>query len=420
MNIISTVRFWLTVFLLIWSNQVFAAQKKIENLKPTVILISLDGFRADYFEKYQPKNLSNLAKNGVRAKWLIPSYPSLTFPNHYTIATGLYPQNHGIVGNSMFDLEFQATFSLSKREEVQNGRWWQGEPIWATVEKQGQRAAAFFFPGTEAEIAGVRPTFWKSYDEKIAYSARVDQILEWIDLPVEQRPTFYTLYFDEPDHAGHEFSPDAKEVAEAIKKVDKQIGRLIKGLKKRKIFEKINLVIVSDHGMTAVKPSNFVIMDDYFDAAKAERIVWGSQVLHIFPKAAEEDAILKSLVLKKLEHANCYRKADFPRRFYYQNNSRIAPIVCMAEEGWKMTSREFYEKDKRENKLPTRDTGAHGYDNNLESMRAIFVAHGAAFKQNTIIEPFENIHVYNIMTRVLDLTPAKNDGNFEAAEKVLR
>lgn len=402
--------FWLPIF----------AQKPVKNLKPTVILISLDGFRADYFEKYNPKNLNNLAKNGVRAKWMIPSYPSLTFPNHYTIATGLYPQNHGIVGNSMFDLEFQATFSLSKREEVQNGRWWQGEPIWVTAEKQGQRAATFFFPGTEAEIAGVRPTFWKSYDEKISYAARVDQILEWIDLPVEQRPTVYTLYFDEPDHAGHDFSPDAREVGAAIKKVDKQIGRLIKGLKKRKIFEKTNLVIVSDHGMTTVKPSNFIIMDDYFEVAKAERVVWGSQVLHVFPKAAEEDAILNSFVAKKLEHANCYRKADFPRRFNYQNNPRIAPIVCMAEEGWKMISREFYEKDKRDNKLPARDTGAHGYDNNLESMRAIFVAHGAAFKQKTLIEPFENVHVYNLITRILGLTPAKNDGNFDMAEKALR
>ena len=172
-----------------------AAQERIRDLKPTVILVSIDGMRFDYLEKFQPPALNELARTGVRAKWMIPSFPTKTFPNHYTIATGLYPENHGIIENNIWD--FGVTFSMGKREEVQNARWWLGEPIWVTAEKQGLRAGAFFFPGTEAEIAGRRPTYWKEYDGKVTHEERVDQILRWIDLPLAERPRIYTLYFSD-------------------------------------------------------------------------------------------------------------------------------------------------------------------------------------------------------------------------------
>lgn len=416
---ISLTLLWLSLFVFtgIISK---AAPKEIKDLKPTVILISLDGFRYDYLDKYKAENLNRLAREGVRAEWMIPVFPSLTFPNHYSIATGLYPENHGIVGNTMYDPDFQAMFSLGKREEVENSRWWQGEPIWVTAEKQGLRAGAFFFPGTEAEIAGKRPTFWKTYDGIIPNAERVDQILSWLDLPQAERPQFYSLYFSDVDSAGHDFSPDSPEVAQAVAEVDAVVGRLLEGLKARRIDKKINLIFVSDHGMAAVKPGNIIILDDYFDAKKAEPIVWGGQLTGIFPKAGEEEAIYQSLKAKPIEHANCYRKWEIPAQFHYQKNRRIAPIVCIADEGWRLMSRERYEKDKIENKLPTRTLGAHGYDNQLESMRAIFIAHGAAFRKGRIVKPFENVNVYNIMTKILGLTPAKNDGTFGTARQILR
>ena len=222
------------VFALLLASESFTQTKKITDLDPTVILISIDGFRYDYLEKYKPKTLRRLAKKGVRAKWMIPSFPTKTFPNHYTIATGLLPENHGITTNNMYDPEFDAVFSLGKREEVQNPRWWGGEPIWVTAEKQGQKAGAFFFPGTEAPIGGKHPTFWKTYDGKIPNEQRVDTVLSWLDLPKKERPTIYTLYFSDVDDAGHRFSPDAKETKEAVRNVDKMIKRLVKGLKKRK------------------------------------------------------------------------------------------------------------------------------------------------------------------------------------------
>jgi predicted AlkP superfamily pyrophosphatase or phosphodiesterase len=397
-----------------------ANAQAIRDLRPTVILISIDGLRHDYLDKYKPRNLNRLARAGVRARWMTPAFPSLTFPNHYTIATGLYPQNHGIVGNSMYDARFDATFSLGRREEVQNGRWWGGEPIWVTAEKQNVRAGAFFFPGTEAEIAGVRPTFWKEFDDKFPNNERVDTILAWLDLPAEKRPQFYTLYFSDVDHAGHDYSPDAPETGKAVRDVDAVLGRLLDGLKKREIYRKVNLIIVSDHGMATVKPTNYVAMDDYLDASLVERTVTGGQLWQVYPKAGAEDALMKNLAAKPPAHARCYRKADIPARFHYQTSDRIAPVVCMADEGWNLSSRARLEKEKADGKSPKRDTGSHGYDNALPSMRATFIAHGAAFKKRAIVKPFESVHVYNIMTRILNLTPAANDGNLTAARAVLK
>lgn len=384
--------------------------KSIEDLRPTVILISLDGFRADYLEKYEPPNLRSLAEDGVQAKWMIPSFPSKTFPNHYTIATGLYPQNNGIVENTVFDKGFNAVFGMGNREEVQNGRWWLGEPIWITAEKQGQKAAAFFWPGSEAEISGTRPSYWKPYDGKVPNEGRVDTILSWLDLPSIERPTLLTLYFNDVDNAGHEFSPDSTETRAAVLKVDADLGRLIDGLKARGIFAQANLIIVSDHGMTTQDPKNTIILDELFDTKLAEKILWTAEIVSIFPTPGKEDAIYNTLKAKLPSQARVYRKAEMPARFHYSNSPRIAPLIVLPDEGWTLTTRAKSDEAKangRKNGL----RGGHGYDNELPSMRAIFIAHGSAFKKGIVIEPFENIQVYNVMARILGLTPAPNDGN---------
>lgn len=390
-------------------------QKPIKDLKPTVILISIDGFRYDYLEKYEPPALNTLAKNGVRAKWLIPSFPTKTFPNHYTIATGLYVENHGIIENNIWD--FGTTFRLGNREEVSNSRWWLGEPIWVTAEKQNQRAAAYFFPGTEAEIAGKRPSFWKPYKHDTPNDERVDTILGWLDLPKDQRPTIYTLYFSDVDDAGHGFSPDSPETRDAVLKVDGNMRRLINGLKARKIDKKVNLIIVSDHGMATVDQRNAVVMDDYFDFGKAERILWTGEIVQIFPKNGEEQTIADGL--RAIQHATCWRKSEIPARLHYQASPRIAPIICSAEEGWFMTSRERYETQKKRADF-NRLKGAHGYDNKYESMRATFITHGRAFKKGKTVEPFENVHIYELMCKILELSPAKNDGDLNRVKRMLR
>ncbi len=360
------------------------AQKPIKDLKPTVILISLDGFRYDYLEKFKPKVLNELAKKGVRAKWMIPSFPTKTFPNHYTIATGLYPENHGIIENNIYD--FGVVFGLDKRPEVQNSRWWLGEPIWVTAEKQNQRAASYFFPGTETAIQGIRPTYWKEYNGKSPNDLRVDTVLSWLDLPVEKRPTILTLYFSDIDDAGHEFSPDAEETRYAVLEVDDNLKRLVDGLKRRKIFGKANLIIVSDHGMAAVNRNNSIFLDDIFDIEKAtERVLWTGEIVQIFPKVNQETKIITALK-SQIKHATCWSKSEIPERYHYRSSPRIAPIICSADEGWVLTNHKRFDEWRERDELRGL-RGSHGYDNTLESMRATFIAHGSSFKSNFVSEP---------------------------------
>lgn len=391
-------------------------QKPIKDLKPTVILISIDGFRYDYLEKFQPKILNELARTGVRAKWMTPSFPTKTFPNHYAIATGLYPEHNGIVENNIYD--FGAVFGMDKRAEVRNPRWWLGEPIWVTAEKQGQLAASYFFPGTETFIEGVRPTYFKEYNGKTPNALRVDTVLTWLDLPVEKRPTMITLYFSDVDDAGHEFSPDSEETRYAVWEVDDNIKRLTEGLKKRKIFENVNLVLVSDHGMATVERRNAIFLDDIFDEKQTERILWTGEIVQIFPKFGQETGIINALK-QKIKNAECWRKSEIPERLHYNDGSRIAPVVCSANEGWLLTNHKRFDEWREKADLGGL-RGAHGYDNQLVSMRSLFIGHGAAFKKGYLAEPFENVNVYNIMTRILKLQPAKNDGTFTVADQILR
>ena len=395
-----------------------ASQQPIKDIKPTVILISMDGFRYDYLDKYNPPTLNALAKDGVRAKWMIPSFPTKTFPNHYTIATGLYPQNHGLVENNVYD--FGKIFSMSNRSEVENPRWWWGEPIWVTAEKQGQIAASYFFVGTETTIQGKAPTHWRTYNGRVPNIMRVDKILGYLDLPVDKRPTILSMYFSTTDDVGHEFGPDAEETKYAALEVDGYIERLMNGLRVRKIDKKVNVILVSDHGMAAVDQRNAVVMDDYFDTTDrklADPIITTGEIWQIFAKADKEDYLIERL--KNIKNATCWRKKDIPARLHYNEGKRIAPIVCSSDEGWTMTTKRRYDADKKSPDF-AQTRGAHGYDNRYQSMGATFVAYGPAFKRGYVAEPFSNVEVYNVMCKILGLTPAKNDGDLDRVKKMLR
>lgn len=399
-------------------NLTVTAQAPIKDLKPTVILISLDGFRWDYLDKYSPPTLNALAKNGVRAKWMIPSFPTKTFPNHYTVATGLYPQNHGLVENNVYD--FGEIFTMSKRKEVENPRWWWGEPIWVTAEKQGQIAASYFFVGTETMIQGEAPTHWRTYNGRVPNIMRVDKILGYLDQPKEKRPTMLSMYFSTTDDVGHEFGPDAEETKYAVWEVDEYIGRLMTGLKKRGIDKQVNIIITSDHGMAAVDQRNAVVMDDYFDTTDkklADPIITTGEIWQIFAKPGKEDELIDRL--KSIKNATCWRKSEIPARLNYSKGRRIAPIVCSSDLGWFMTSRERYDTQKKSDDFD-KTRGSHGYDNRYQEMQATFIAHGAAFRRGHVAEPFSNVEVYNIMCKILGLTPAKNDGDLRHVSVMLR
>jgi len=397
---------------------VAAQAQKINDLKPTVILISLDGFRYDYVDKFNTPNLARLAHEGVRAKWMIPSFPTKTFPNHYTIATGLYPEHHGIVENNVSD--FGEIFKIDDRQRVQDSRWWWGEPIWVTAQKQGQISGSYFFVGSEAEVDGIRPRLWKTYNGKVPPEMRVDGVLHWLDLPADKRPTMIAMYFSDTDDAGHEFGPDAEETRYAALNADRYIGQLMDGLRKRGVDDRVNIIVVSDHGMAARDQHNAIVMDDYFDTmdkSLADPVLTTGEIWQIFPKPGKENLIVERL--KAIQHATCWRKSEIPARLHYNEGRRIAPIVCSSDEGWNMTSRKRFEETKKSDDFD-KTRGAHGYDNKYQSMQATFIAHGPAFKKGYVAEPFENIHVYELMCKILGLKPAKNDGSLERVKGMLR
>jgi len=382
------------------------APPRITDLKPTIILISIDGYRYDYLDKYPTPNLQQLAASGVRAESMQPSVPTYTFPNHYTLVTGLYPAHHGIVGNEFYDPSFNATFSY-KDASATEGRWWSGEPIWVTAHRQGQKTASMFWPGSSATVAGLRPDHWETFDAKVTPDQRVDKILGWLDLPARERPAFLALYFEQVDHAGHEYGPDSPQVRDAVAQVDAAIGRLVDGMRQRGIERQVNIIVVSDHGMA--NTPHVIFIDDYIDP-RTVRIVNRGPFFTLWPRQDENDAIFAKL--QKVPHARAYRRENVPARWHFSGNPRIAPIFLLADEGWVITDREYAATHKL-------NAGGHGYDNNLTSMQATFIAYGQAFKPGSKLPAFPNIDVYDLMAYLLHLKPAKNDGTLKVFEPVL-
>ena len=267
----NTFRFALSLVAIVLTACAHAPEARKPDYSP-VILISIDGYRADYLEHGLSPNLAALAHDGVRAQALKPAFPTLTFPNHYTIVTGLYPDHHGIVNNRMLDPVSGKRFVSSDPTLASDPLWWGGEPLWVGVERQGKHAATMFWPGSDYAIDGVRPEFWKSFDRAVSADDRVDQVLQWLDLPAGQRPDFVTLYFDQVDHEAHDFGPASGQAFAAITLVDNALGRLLAGLQQRHLSEATNLVIVSDHGMTAASIEHSIVLDDLIDLHDVESV----------------------------------------------------------------------------------------------------------------------------------------------------
>jgi predicted AlkP superfamily pyrophosphatase or phosphodiesterase len=340
---------------------------------------------------------------------MVPVFPTLTFPNFYSIATGLYPEHHGIVSNTMKD-PLLGRFTLRNTAQVRDPRWWGGEPIWATAVKQGKRAATYFWPGSETVIGGVRPTYYKLYDAKVPNHVRVRQVLDWLSLPADSAPSLVILYLGDVDQAGHEFGPDAPETDSAIARVDSAIGALLAGLEQRGLDQRVNLVIVSDHGMAEVRPEHFLYIEDLLAPGSADVVDLGATVA-LAPRAGRDEEVYRRL--DRAPHLRVYRRSEIPPSFHYRANPRIQPIVAIADEGWTVTTRRSRSGDRR----PPR--GMHGYPPDVPSMRALFLARGPAFRKGAVVEPFQNIHLYPLLARLLELKPARGDGVLDSVAAVL-
>ena len=382
----------------------------------TVILVSLDGWRWDYHTKAPVPALRGLMARGVRAAGLIPSFPTKTFPNHYTLVTGLYPGHHGVVGNAMRDPRTGRTFSMSDRAEVADAMWWGGDPIWNAVQRAGGRAAALFWPGSEAPIGGLRPTYWEPYEHQRPNEQRVDQVLAWLDVPSRERPSFLTLYLSDVDSAGHAFGPDSIELTRAVERVDAALGRLVRGLDRLGLLNQVNLVVTADHGMAETSRLRVVIVDDLVPGADGD-VVDLNPTLGVWPRPGREEALYRRLAAAH-PRLNVYRRRETPQHWHFRDHERVPPIVGVMDEGWSIVRRDSVSALFA--RSPRRVGGNHGYDPALRSMQGLFVAAGPAFRAGATVPPFENVHVYAAMCLVLGITPARHDGDPAVAVSLLR
>lgn len=376
-----------------------------------VILVSIDGMRHDYLELHGAPTLEQLRDEGAYVARFIASFPTKTFPNHYTLVTGLHPGNHGVVSNSMYDPEFGERFSMGNDDAVTDGKWWDdGEPIWVTAEQQGRTAATYFWPGSEAEIDGTRPSHWLPYDGRVPGNDRVDQVLEWLELPEAERPSFLTLYFSKVDSRGHRHGPASEEVAQALREVDGYIQRLFDGLDERGI--RANVLIGSDHGMAPISPDRTILMDEHIDTDDVFIVDYTPVAMMNTRDGVDPAPIVEAL--DALDRVDAYHRDDVPADLHFEGHRRIPEIIAIAEDTWSLSTTDYFERNR--DRL---EGGAHGYPPQNDSMQSLLIAHGPAFEAGKRIDTLQFVDLYPLMTHLLDLNPAPHDGSLEAAQRLL-
>lgn len=412
---------------------------------PTTIIISLDGFRADFLQRDLTPTLNGFIATGISPRWMLPSFPSVTFPNHYTMATGMYPEAHGIVGNTFWDPDMQDEFYYTNNSIAHNPKWWGGEPFWVTAEKQGIRSAIHMWPGSEAHIGGIEPSNVDVYDGGEELESKVNKILRYLDLPGqehegfaamanhEQRAQLIAAYVPVVDRDGHNYGPNSTEINETISKVDNMLALLFNRIQERNLTHIVNVIITSDHGMATTDVTRMLQFDDLLDVSKIQHID-GWPLYGLRPTDPNDLASLHQQLLESTKdnpNVEVYlRDEDMPERYHFSNNQRIAPLWLVPKAGWAIVTKEEFDiEDALKTGAVYHPRGLHGYDHEHPLMRAIFVAHGPAFPHTpgSRMEVFrkchschnhepeadlsiENTEVYNILCDSLGLTPAPNNG----------
>lgn len=377
--------------------------------QPYLIIVSMDGFRWDYTDSINTPHFDKIAQMGVKAESMQVSFPSKTFPNHYTLVTGLVPDNHGIVNNTFYAPEYDEVYSIRDREKVQDKKFYGGEPIWNTAEKQGLKAASFFWVGSEADIQGIHPSYWKKYDHDFDYYQRVDSVLAWLSLEEDKRPHLISWYVDEPDGIGHHSGPHSPQADSVVEQLDALLGYFMKKLEEHPLGEKVNVIVTADHGMGSISEERTIFLKDYIKEEWIKYAVGGNPIWNILAMDGFQDSIY--LALENIEGLNIYKNPDVPEHLNYGNNNRCLDFTVFADSSYSILSdisQRHYSK------------GTHGYDIRNRDMNAIFFAYGPAFKKAYTQAEFSNTSIYPLMCQILGLTPAPNDGDFNEVKGMLK
>ena len=376
-----------------------------------VVMLSMDGCRWDYPQIADMPNLDRIARNGVRAASLVPVFPSKTFPNHYSLATGLYADNHGIVQNSFYDPEMDAYYRISDRKAVENEAFYQGEPIWVTAEEQGLPTASFFWVGSEAPVHGTQPGIWKQYEHDFPFEARVDSVIAWLQLPKQQRPRLITWYFHEPDGIGHTSGPESEDTRRTLTYLDSLVGDFLDKLEQLPIADQVNVIVTSDHGMASISNERVIILEDLLEPAWVDTFLGVSPIYLIDAAEGFTDSIHTRF--QNEPHLLAWKHGELPDTLHYGTNPRTLDVVAVADLGWTI----LWDENERR---PGYVGGTHGYEPRHKDMHAIFYATGPAFKRGYVHPSFENINIYPLIAHILNLVPAETDGDLSRVAAMLR
>lgn len=382
--------------------------QKADKEETYVVMLSLDAFRWDYPNLAHTPNLHRIAEQGVKAEALIPAYPSKTFPNHYSMATGLYPDNHGITSNRFFDKEL-GFYAIGDRNSVENAAFYGGEPIWLTAEKQGVKAATFFWVGSEAPIGGRYPSFWKPYEQSISFEDRIDTVIHWLSLPLAERPKLIAWYYHEPDWTAHRDGATGPKTLAEVERLDSLLGIFLHKLSQLPHAHQVNFLVMSDHGMTDISPEKYINLSNYINREWFHYVTGGNPVYTFQPKDEYKEVALEAL--RSIPNLKVWERHDIPERLNFGSNPRIQDVVVEAEVGHSIgfsSNSSVY-------------SGAtHGYDNTHPDMGGIFYAQGPAFKLNYEHKAFENVNIYGIVAHVLELEPVKTDGKWDDIRELFK
>jgi len=417
-------RAWSLLLILVFTAAICAAQSgssviavpnppntAAQQAKHYVVLVSLDGFRYDYATKYGAKNLLAMAARGASAPdGMIPSYPSVTFPNHYTIVTGLYPEHHGIVANTFYDPARKETYSYTNPKTTGDSSWYAGTPLWVLAEQQGMRAACFFWPSSDADIQGKRPSYYVGpYEDNYPDEKRVEQVLAWLRLPPEKRPHFIALYYANTDHAGHTYGPDAPETGEAVRHVDEMIGKLSEGVAASGL--PVDLIVLADHGMETLQ-GGWVILDKWADLSQFET---AGPLLYAKSDADAEKAY--ESLLGASDKFKVYRRSQMPPYLHFDSNPREGDPVIVPTGPYSIVAHD----PNANGGARTPPRGGHGYDpRQTLSMKAVFVAVGPDIRPGVTVASFENIDVYPLIAKILELRTSPVDGTLRTLQGILK